>query len=255
MTAHTCTPAGEDDPERGNSLVDLDRLLTSLEAIQTSLVPPADFDEELADLERAYLELCLTVAEQLAPEEKGQLNAGVVYSALSPFSTQMLKPERGGIGITNLPDSPTALVTKRHRYQQTEYRIGEATRKAHSTLPKWDGQIAGLAKAASEAVQTGSAGKLAAGYTTAEHTIAARGASEPSGTAEGDMATEQNRGPDQGSPSLDTGPETDGSSGDRHNGTTRMTSPPRKPGRNTPRAGGPPPGRDPQAAPPGHRPG
>jgi len=121
----TCTGLGDEVPPDREEGVDLDDLLDDL--LQVYHTPPYDISE------RAYLELCLTVAERLDGDE-GPLNTPALYSSLSEHTRSEVDPSEGGIGVTNVADAYSTLTVERRMYKSTLYSAGYATIHAYDAL-------------------------------------------------------------------------------------------------------------------------
>ena len=142
------TPAYMQVPAAGGDPEDV------LEALYFSAIQPGDFSGSVADLRRAYFELCLVVAEKLYPATEGELSTPSVYSSLSSFARKQIDPAEGGVGVTNLYNAPRTLVTLREQYKATTYKIGQDTVKAFGLLQSSD-DIVRLARAARVLFTTG----------------------------------------------------------------------------------------------------
>jgi len=130
--------------------------LTPLEALFTSATPPMGFEGNIEKLSRAYVELCLVVADELDPETEGELGASSLYSSLSSFSRRQLDPGHDGVGITNLGKIADALsFSKPRQFGAYVYRVGVNAVDGLELLRKGDGDAAALAEATARYHETG----------------------------------------------------------------------------------------------------
>ena len=99
---------------------------------------------------RAYLELCLTVANLLTGR-KGRIKAKRLYRNLPPTARGEIDPGRGGIGITNVCSEPSTLSIKPGRPRRrngtwrtkpTHFRMGPLLQRAHVPSPTNEEKIA-----------------------------------------------------------------------------------------------------------------
>lgn len=132
-------------PSRGED-ADLDDLIEDLRQVYHT--PPLDISK------RAYLELCLTVAEMLDGESEGPLNSSALYYRLSGHARLEIDPSKGGLGITNLADVPSTLTAECRKYKEL-YSIGYTTEHAYDALQQLNGGPAEAAEAIDELENTG----------------------------------------------------------------------------------------------------
>lgn len=113
----------------------------------------------------AYLELNLVVGSILKEKYSesrtaGRIEAAQIYGRLSGSTAEDVDPDDGGLGITNIADVPSALVSQTEKYKATAYRIGPKTTEALNAFEQFDGSAGQVAKATAHVCSTGDVGPL-----------------------------------------------------------------------------------------------
>ncbi len=132
----------------------------SLEKLYKSAEIPDEYANDLLTFRRAWMELCLVVADRLYPKTEARLRADCIYNDLSDAASKVLNPSRGGIGITGISNVRDALLVKSKPHQKTLYTVGPLTSDVLGLVRKLDGEIDEVAEATKQLVASGDCTQL-----------------------------------------------------------------------------------------------